>query len=284
MSAPQEAGVEGALATGAVLFALGLVAVPFAGELLRRLPRRVPVFFARWGFSHVLLVGLSSVAAGFVFGPAIHALFAKPVAEGEPEVGVVGALWLTMAMLGTGVLGALTLARRLQPEGLAALGICRRGNPRGMLAGGLAYVLVLPGVVGVSVLWPVIAGALGFTVEPQEVLVGIEQLSGIGLWQAVVLAVFAGPFLEETLFRGFLQPLLVQNLSERGGVAATSALFAAMHGVSAFGPLFALSLLLGYVQLRTHRLAAAWFVHGLHNAVTLAIVLLLPDWYASLNP
>lgn len=259
-----------ALTLAVALTVCGAAAVPFAAELLRRLPRRGPVFFARWGFSHVLLAAALALVASFVAAPIAFAV--EGTERGQP-LGVVAALWLTMAMTGSAALCAGVLARRLHPEGLGALGFERGGNGRACLAGGLAYLLVLPGYFGVASWWPSVAAWLGFEPEPQPVLMAIRELHGPALWQAVVLAVLIGPLLEETVFRGFLQPLLVQNLRERGGIAVTSALFAALHGASAFAPLFVLSLLLGYVQLRTRRLAAPWFVHGLHNGLTLFLVL-----------
>ena len=270
-------GPEGqaALAVGAVLTVLGAVAAPFAAQLLRSIPLRVPVFFARWGFSHALLLVLLVLFSGMLAGPLV-------VTDGE-DPGVLSKLYLTMATLGVGVVYVMSLAKKLHPEGLGALGLARDGNLRGSLAGSLSYLLVLPGVLGIGLLWPVAADFLGFEVGPQEVLTEIRGLSGFALGQAIFLAVFVGPFLEETIFRGFLQPLLVQNLRELGGIAVTSSLFAALHGGAAFGPLFALSMLLGYTQLRTQRLIAPWFVHGLHNAVTLGVVLLWPEWYASLE-
>ncbi len=267
-----DAGSLVPLVVGAALSACGLAAAPLAGEVLRRVPRRVPVFFARWGFSHALLATLCAFGAALVL-PTL----ARAAGAGEAP-GILPRLYLSMAILGAAAACAALFAQRLHPEGLGALGLARGGNPRAVVAGVLAYALVLPGFLGAGALWPLLAERLGFEPAPQEVLVGIEGLRGAALAQAVVLAVAVGPLLEETVFRGFLQPLLVQNLREKGGVALTSALFAALHGPSAFGPLFVLSLLLGAIQLRTRRLAGAWCVHGLHNAATLAFVLLLPEW------
>ena len=83
------------------------------------------------------------------------------------------------------------------------------------------------------------------------------------------------PLLEEVLFRGFLQPLLVQNFRDKGGIVLTSALFAVMHGTSAFLPIFGLSLILGAVMLRTQRLTAVWAIHALHNGLQVALLLSL---------
>lgn len=258
------------LAVGAVLAATGVATAPLAGQLIRGLAREPKIFFARWGFSHVLAVAV------VVF----LVLVASTTVGGS---GTLAALYRTMAALGVGAAFAASIAQRLHPEGLRAFGWTPEGNARGIVAGSLAYVLVLPAVFGLGLVWPAIASVLELDVRPQEVLVGIGGLEGAAFAQAAVLAVFVGPLLEETLFRGFLQPLLVQNFRERGGVVVTSLVFASLHGSSAFLPLFGLSLLLGTVQLRTRRLAASWFVHGLHNAITLAMLALVPEWQEGLT-
>jgi len=85
------------------------------------------------------------------------------------------------------------------------------------------------------------------------------------------------PLFEEVMFRGFLQPLLVQNLGDRGGVALTSFVFALLHGASSILPIFGLSLVLGGIMLRTQRLAAPWAVHALHNGLMLVLLFLFPE-------
>ena len=102
-------------------------------------------------------------------------------------------------------------------------------------------------------------------------LEGILALRGLELALAVGFAVLLGPLLEEIVFRGFLQPLLVQNLHVTGGIAVTSFIFVLLHGTSSVLALFALSVVLGWVHLRTRRLIAVWSVHALHNALTLTL-------------
>jgi membrane protease YdiL (CAAX protease family) len=56
------------------------------------------------------------------------------------------------------------------------------------------------------------------------------------------------------------------------GVAATSIVFASLHGTGAFLPIFALSLVLGGVMLRTQRIFASWSVHALHNGLMFLLI------------
>jgi uncharacterized protein len=93
----------------------------------------------------------------------------------------------------------------------------------------------------------------------------------------VLLGALVLPLFEELLFRGFLQPLLVQNLHDRAGLVLTALCFALLHGVEAGVPIFGFALILGGLMLRTQRLAACWSVHALHNALVFAIVFWYPQ-------
>lgn len=244
---------------GLVLALTGLVLVPLALALVRRLVPRHGAFFARWGFSHVLLL----LATGVLLAPLLGLVV--------PGEGDLAALLRSALLLGTLALGAGLLARRLHPEELGALGLARGGNLRVAAAGLVAFVLVLPVLQGLGWLWPELARVLELEGGRQPVLDGILALEGAELALAVLIAVFLGPLFEEVVFRGFLQPLLVQNFRESGGIAITAFLFAILHGTHALLPLFGLSLLLGWLQLQTRRLAAPFAVHSFNNALTLGL-------------
>lgn len=254
-----------------VFVATGLVAAPLAAAFLRW---RVPsdrVFFARWGFTHVGAVLLAGVLAGFGLQAAVSL-------GGLELSNLFVSIAATAVLLGAACAVAGTYAHRLHPEKLAALGwrFDRRAG-RALLPAVGGYVLLVPTLFGVGVLWAELAPRLGVEFEVQHVL---AQAAGLTGGQRVVgLLLMAGlvPLLEEWLFRGFLQPLLVQNLRETGGIAVTSLVFAALHGPSAFLPVFCLALYLGWVQLQSHRLVAAWAVHAAHNALTLSLVWMIPD-------
>lgn len=260
--APQEpVDVTGNLPAGLVLAATALALAPVVRALADRLYPERPVHFARWGFTHVLL----GIPVGFA------AAFLSLLVPGE---GILTGLARTCLMTATVGAWAAVCAWRLDPARLGALGLRRARAGRAIAVGLAGYLLLLPAWMGVVFLWPVVATWLGIDVEPQVVLKDIVELRGTAaLSVAMVLAIAVQPFLEELVFRGFLQPLLVQNLREVGGVVATSVLFGLLHGLSAFLPIFALSLFLGWVQLRTQRLFASWCVHAAHNGLVLAFFL-----------
>ena len=224
------------------------------------------VFFARWGFSHVALV------VAYYFTLAIGGGIALTVAD-VPLVGL-RVLVFTAAVQGAVVLLVFGIARKLDPAGARSLGFGRGHHVRAVLLALVAYLAALPGILGIGYAWHWTLESLGRDVQPQVLIELVSDLSGWQLAAFAALAVVVVPFLEEVLFRGFLQPLLVQNLGDRGGVAVTALVFAAVHlSVFAFVPLLALALVLGAVMLRTRRIVATWFLHGLHNALTILGVL-----------
>jgi membrane protease YdiL (CAAX protease family) len=266
---PQEGAAHGTAAAATVGLVLVLVSValaPAGVALARRLvPGRI-VFFARWGFSHVGLAVLAyfALAIGAASLPAIGVKLETPV-----ELVTLGA-GLQLATVAV----VVSFARRLDPRGARCLGLESGGWGRAGALGVASYLLALPGIAGLmaisSWLWP----ALGLEAEPQEVLKLVLGLDGVELAYVSFLAVVVVPLFEEVLFRAFLQPLLVQNLGDRGGVVVTALLFAALHAnLFAALPIFALALVLGSVMLRTQRLAACWLVHALHNGGMLALAL-----------
>jgi membrane protease YdiL (CAAX protease family) len=254
------------------LFALvlalgGLALVPPTIALVRRLTPRVPVFFARWRFSHLGLV----LAAGVLFvGLGANALPELAPGASRSLMQVFGACLGLAATCGV----IVAIARRMDPDGARGLGLWRGGQARAAAVGVLAYLLCLPTLLGLALLWPWVHVRLGGAWEPQVFFDEFASARGAGLWALVLVVVAVQPLLEELIFRAFLQPLLVQNLGDRGGLALTSALFALLHGPGFFLPIFALSLLLGALKLRTQRLAASWAVHSVHNGLMVAVALL----------
>jgi membrane protease YdiL (CAAX protease family) len=94
------------------------------------------------------------------------------------------------------------------------------------------------------------------------------------LYLAIANAVVLAPVFEEVFFRGHLQTALTALLPKRwAAIVLTSFLFAAMHGPWMIPPIFALSLIIGYVYERTGNL---WVAIGLHvgfNAASTAMFL-----------
>lgn len=265
------ASARSALA-GAILATCGAAFTPVTLALARRFFPRQRVFFARWGFSHVLLAAILYVVMGAVFSASLDAATAPlsmQLVAGAAAQGTVCA-----------VVGYWAVKR--DPAGGRALGLWPGRNLRAVAVGLGAYVLTLPGLLGLALASPWLVARFGGSYAPQTYVESFPRLSAPELWVAVPLAVLVIPLFEEILFRAFLQPLLVQNFRDRGGVVLTAALFAWLHGASAFLVIFGLALLLGGVMLRTQRLAAVWAIHAAHNGLQVALILSLPERYLQL--
>lgn len=279
-SAIEAPGSPVAAAAGLLLVVAGLALAPFAALLGRRLWPGRRVFFARWGFSHVGLVVLGTIAGGGLAAGAAVGLKDSLLA-GVPEV--VVDLGATAAAFTFASALVFLIARRLDPEGWRSVGLAPGGTLRAVGLGLASYVLAVPAIVGTMLLWPwVVVTVEGAYVE-QDVVRRLAELDGAWVGMAMVFAVLVVPLLEEILFRGFLQPLLVQNLGDKSGVIGTSFVFGALHGVNAFLPIFALSLVIGFVYLKSQRLGAAWLVHALHNGGMMLLLFAAPELASDLG-
>lgn len=272
MSLALQGGADPALErlqVGVALVLAGLALAPLGVATIRRLFDGRNVFFARWGFMNAVAVVLLLVGASVL----VETLARR----------ALGTNWDGMTQRLVGLLSFLPAAGLIawyaltkDPKGLACLGFWPGRQLQSVGVGLLGYVGWLPVLLGTALLWPWVVGALGGEYRPQEVATALLALEGERFWIAVVAATVLQPFLEELVFRAFLQPLLVQNLGDRGGVLLTSALFGAAHGWNAFLPIFGFSLLLGMLMLRTQRLVGVWAVHAFHNAVVIYLLTSVP--------
>jgi membrane protease YdiL (CAAX protease family) len=255
---------------GAALAATALATAPLVMDMARRWVPERNQFFARWGFTHLSLAFLIYLAS-FLVVPTVWVAFS------DAELGLTHSLVLMTLVFLAPSIYILRCALRLDPDGVGCLGFRPHGNLRGAALGITSYALLSPAILGLMLLWPWVVGELTGENAVQESVKGFLELDPERSWLPLILAVAVLPFFEELLFRAFLQPLLVQNFTDRSGVVVTSVIFAALHGLSAFLPIFALSLILGGVMLRTQRFAACWAVHALHNGLVICALLYLPE-------
>jgi len=251
---------------GAVAIVATVTLLPVAWLGVVRLVPGRNIVFARWGFSHVVLAVLLFLGASFL-------LALLPISERSLGVDLL----FSCTAFGLVVTAIAAWAVRLDPEGVRVLGLRAPGVGRALLAGLLAYVAAFPGIVGVMHVWTWLLGKFGHVAAPQEVAARFAALPADERWLPLFLGVLVQPLFEEVIFRSFLQPLFVQNFREVMGVGLTSLVFAALHGVDAFLPIFVLSCVLGAVMLRTQSLYAVWFLHALNNGLQFAVLYAYPE-------
>ena len=262
---PAAAAAEGsAFVLGLALIAAGLALLPVLWVAAARVFPEHQGCFARWGFSHVLVAALvlltAMQAATYLPGEGTGALLLHQTLAWLPAVGYL--LWVAV---------------RLDPAGSRALGLDPTRAAAAAALGLLFLLGLLPVLWGAQVAWPALCEWLDIGPPPEDLGRSIAALEGGALWAGLLIAVVVIPFFEELAFRGFLQPLLVQNVGPLAGVVLTSFVFAALHGAYAFGTIFVLSLILGAAMWRTRRLLSPWLVHAVYNAVGLAIWIHFPE-------
>jgi membrane protease YdiL (CAAX protease family) len=90
-----------------------------------------------------------------------------------------------------------------------------------------------------------------------------------------ILGVVVAPLVEETIFRGFLYPVIARRLGIAAGIAITGTLFGLMHAAQLWGGwgqialLILVGVVLTWVRARTGTVAASYFVHLGYNGLQL---------------
>jgi membrane protease YdiL (CAAX protease family) len=105
----------------------------------------------------------------------------------------------------------------------------------------------------------------------------IEQLlqARVSMLLFSVLGVLVAPLVEETIFRGFLYPVIARRVGIAAGVGITGVLFGLTHAAQLWGGwgqivlLIVVGLVLTYVRARTGTVTASYFVHLGYNGLQL---------------
>ena len=242
-----------------------MVATRVAG--VERSLRRGRAPTATWGFAHVVLVACCMAAILFL------SAVAWPPRRDDSDLAAT--LARTALALGGGALVIAATALRTSPDRWRALGLEWRGSLRGAIGGWVAYAAMVPGMIGLALVARWVLERIGVEFETQLVVRKFLAMPEAEVPIVIVLGVFVMPFLEELTFRAFLQPVLVRRAGPVLGIALTSSGFAALHGASAFLPIFGLSFVLGAVMQSTGRLLASWAVHALHNGLVFGVLVFL---------
>ena len=256
-------------AVGLVLVLASIALFPLGRALALRLFPRRNVIFARWGFFHVGLAIFTYFTLTILGGMLLRA--AGVSLSGGIAPVVFGAL-LQVATVAL----CFVFARRLDPEGIAALGFRSGGNVRALGVGVLAYGFGIPAIMGAMLLSAWSWKALGVEAPPQEVLKLVLELEGAERVVFVLLAVALIPLCEELFFRGYLTQQLAARIPHPlvWGLLPSLA-FGLAHTANGGGDTqfaiyyVAVATLLGLVMTalvwRTGGLAAAMGFHLMNN-------------------
>lgn len=115
--------------------------------------------------------------------------------------------------------------------------------------------------------------ASGFV--PTEKKLPIQDLfqTRVSVMLVAATAILIAPLVEETIFRGFLYPVLARSLGISAGVILTGVLFGLMHamqlsgGYGQIGLLMVVGIVLTYVRARTGTVLAPYLLHLGYNTL-----------------
>ena len=170
---------------------------------------------------------------------------------------------------------------------LAAAELFRLGRPELGIAS-VPWRSLVPAVLFVLGLWPGLLAldslrARWFQDAARQEDFRLLATPGAGGLAAVfgILAVLPA-LMEETVFRGILQPLLEKAWGRGPAVVLTAALFSAYHlnAEQVLVPLL-LGLALGWLRSSTGSLLPCMLCHALHNGVAVLAMTYVPQWGSS---
>ena len=218
-----------------------------------------------WGFAEVLLVAALFIPAVIAGSLAVQTV--APYLHGDAKLGVS---LLIAEFIGYAIIFAalrVLFARYGRPLFESLAWVPQPFRPH--------HLVVLGIVLAVAVI--LLGNLLGFpNVEtPFDKLLS----DAASRFAIAVFGVTLGPIIEELLFRGFLQPVLVDSLGVLPGILATSVLFGTMHLMqNAFiwqsGVLITLvGFVLGVVRHVSGSTRASAIVHVSYNALPFLVLL-----------
>jgi membrane protease YdiL (CAAX protease family) len=246
---------------------------PFPADLPDDL--RVP-----WGWPEVALFTVLIVVGGFVityglaeaalrifgvdpteiFGPTMSTAKSIVLLVGQAAVDAGAILYLyLMLLVRTPAPFWKSIGWREMYPGTGTI----RHSALQFLAGGAALA------VGVSL--------VGGFLNPKSSL-PIEELlkARVSVLLFGILGVLVAPLVEETIFRGFLYPVIARRTGIAAGVVITGTLFGLMHAAQLWGGwgqialLIAVGIVLTWVRAHTGTVAASYLVHLGYNGLQLA--------------
>ena len=212
--------------------------------------------YQEWAQKHPLVLGLALVAT-FCLLRAIQAFaWQKWFIKVEFYETTTFALFLlgSFALTSVGLIGGGIVW--LTKTSWHDLGWRREGLTKALGMGLLGFVLLSVN----AMVWPIIGGA---TEPPALITPSLVRLLMVAFFGFGIAA-----WVEENLFRGYLQPVLTKSMSLWMAIIIQALLFSAAHigwftRPVDFGKAFVAGLILGWLRGRDRSLVAPFLAHGL---------------------
>jgi membrane protease YdiL (CAAX protease family) len=196
-----------------------------------------------WGYEDIGIFFFVLVLLAALVRLAVRMHFLSPSELVTPSLGVQGSIIVLLTIALFGILKWRHRQPVVRPLGWVVPGALQTTVA---LAAGIAFAL----------------GITFFTHLRRQVMPTIPVIDFL------VLGLFLGPILEESLFRGCLLPVVARTFGRVFAVIATALLFAVFHGPTDLAHWFwftATGVAYGWVRLASQTTTAAAFMHATYN-------------------
>jgi membrane protease YdiL (CAAX protease family) len=162
-------------------------------------------------------------------------------------------------------------------ESLASLGLSVKNFLRNVWYGVVAYVALIPILIGIIAMISVVINVIKYVPPKQPVVeLFLKERNAPFLLYTSLFAAIAGPVIEELFFRGFVYNAIKKYIGIFWATLLTAAMFAGLHThLVGFLPILALGILLAYLYEKTGTLISSITVHMIHNFGMVLLVFLV---------
>lgn len=230
--------------------------------------RARPLVLPAWdvSLSDFFLFVWLTIVAGFI-GQYSVGYYSKSHPLDQTHLAIIGTAALHGGMLAGMAIYRFTFGRRQPGPIFAFLSALRTG-----LA---TFLVTLPVITGVSLLWQVLLKALGYSPTPQISIELLRQTDSPALRAGLVAAaILIAPISEELLFRAGFFRYMRGRVPRWMALLLPALLFAALHlDVGSFVPLVALAIVFSLAYERTGNIGTTIVAHALFNLNATLLVL-----------
>jgi membrane protease YdiL (CAAX protease family) len=227
----------------------------------------VVLFLALGAIASFVLTQVTAQAAIHFFGVSPDDVFGKTMNTPKSLVVLISqAAWDAGAIL---YFYLMVVSRTAAPF-WRTIGWRRFGSRPGLFRASAQQFLI-----GGAVLGLVVALVSAFLNSKENL--PIEELlkARVSMLLFAALGVLVAPLVEETIFRGFLYPIIARRAGITAGIIITGILFGSLHAVQLWGGwgqialLMLVGIVLTWVRARTGTVTASYFVHLGYNGLQL---------------
>jgi uncharacterized protein len=260
----------------------------FPNAAARALPQDLR---APWDWLDLLLLAVFALSGSFLVGwllSIIFAAFGLSLAQLRASPSMSGLFTIArQALLFLGLLGYLAAQMRFNFGAPFWRTIGWRPFEIGKVPRVLRYLVFIAGGFLIAVVVQVVSVAYGSRAKvPMQALFQDRRTALLLL----LMAVFVAPVIEETIFRGYIYPVVARSFGVPVGVIATGIVFGLLHAPQLrgawvqIGLLVIVGIIFTYARAATRTVLASYLLHVSYNFFVSFAFLLGSHWLRLIAP